>query len=418
MNHINMNVEEFGECWQLNEKRKNTEKSVYVLSETPQKRNKKEIVKNDNQYLMSSEKLWTNNLDELKSFIDLNERRPIYNKGTEKVLGAWLGNQLRNRKVEKNIMFNEDIRGLWDSFIKDYQQYFISNEELWTNNLTELKKFIDLNKRRPAYNKDTEKILSVWLCNQLRNRKTEKYNMFNEDIKNTWDIFIKDYEQYFLSTEKLWTDKLTELKNFIYLNKRRPKQKKNTEKVLGMWLNHQIKNRKTEKNIMLNEDIKSTWDSFIKNYEQYFISNEELWNNNLIKLKTFIDLNERRPSEKKETEKVLEGWLSTQLRNRQAKKYNMSNEDIRNEWDTFIKDYKQFFISNEELWTNNLTKLKTFIDLNKQRPKNGGKKIEKVLSRWLYNQLKNRKTEKKSMLNEDIRSVWDSFIKDYKNIFN
>ena len=115
---------------------------------------------------------------------------------------------------------------------------------------------------------------------------------------------------------------------------------------------------------------------------------------------------------------MLEGWLSTQLRNRQAKKYNMSNEDIRNEWDTFIKDYKQFFISNEELWTNNLTKLKTFIDLNKQRPKNGGKKIEKVLSRWLYNQLKNRKTEKKSMLNEDIRSVWDSFIKDYKNIFN
>ena len=134
---------------QLNEKRKNTEKSVYVLSETPQKRNKKEIVKNDNQYLMSSEKLWTNNLDELKSFIDLNERRPIYNKGTEKVLGAWLGNQLRNRKVEKNIMFNEDIRRLWDSFIKDYQQYFISNEELWTNKLTELKSFIDFNKTIP-----------------------------------------------------------------------------------------------------------------------------------------------------------------------------------------------------------------------------------------------------------------------------
>ena len=55
------------------------------------------------------------------------------------MLGEWLCNQLKNRKAEKYIMINEDIRGSWDSFIKDYQQYFISNKELWTNNLTELK---------------------------------------------------------------------------------------------------------------------------------------------------------------------------------------------------------------------------------------------------------------------------------------
>ena len=45
-------------------------------------------------------------------------------------------------------MSYEDIRGLWDSFVKDYQQYIMSNEELWANNLDELKVFIDLNKRR------------------------------------------------------------------------------------------------------------------------------------------------------------------------------------------------------------------------------------------------------------------------------
>ena len=91
---------------------------------------------------ISNEELWTNNLSELKIFIDLNKRRPNISKETEKVLYSWVSTQLVNRKAKKKIMLNEDIRGLWDIFIKDYQQYFISNEELWTNNLTELKAFL------------------------------------------------------------------------------------------------------------------------------------------------------------------------------------------------------------------------------------------------------------------------------------
>ena len=76
-------------------------------------------------------------------------------------------------------------------------QYFLSNEELWNNRLTELKTFIDLNERRPSEGKETEEVLGIWLNCQLENRKKEKNNMFNKDIKNTWDSFIKDYNQYF-----------------------------------------------------------------------------------------------------------------------------------------------------------------------------------------------------------------------------
>ena len=94
-------------------------------------------------------------------------------------------------------MLNEYIRSLWDSFIKNYKQYFISNEELWTNNLDELKVFIDLNKRRPRKKKGTEKVLGGWLGTQLKNRKTEKQIMINEDTRGSWDSFIKDYKQYF-----------------------------------------------------------------------------------------------------------------------------------------------------------------------------------------------------------------------------
>ena len=179
MSSININMEEVEQ--RLN-KRKNTEE--YVLFRTQIKRNRHislfEI--EYGQYFISNEELWTNNLTELKTFIDLNERRPSRSKETEKVLGIWLNNQLDNRKAKKNSMLNEDIINMWDSFIKDYQQYFISNEELWTNKLTELKTFIDLNKRRPIYNKKTENVLYMWLSTQLSIRKTEKQIMLNKSI--------------------------------------------------------------------------------------------------------------------------------------------------------------------------------------------------------------------------------------------
>ena len=270
-----MHIEEFEECKQLNEqrlnKRKNAERFVCALSGIPQKRNKKKCVKNDNQYFLSNEELWINKLTEIKVFIDLNERRPSQIKKTEKVLSGWLCNQLKNRKAKKNIMLNANIRSLWDSFIKNYKQYFLSNEELWISKLDELKSFIDLTEQKPSLIK--EKVLNLWMNTQLKNRKTEKQIMLNADIRNTWDNFIKNYKQYFLSNEELWNNNLIELKTFIDLNERRPNNNKKTEKVLYAWLYYQLINRKTNKQIMLNEDIRNIWDSFLKDYEQYFILN-------------------------------------------------------------------------------------------------------------------------------------------------
>ena len=416
MSSINTNMEEVKQ--KLN-KRKNTEEHVCVLFGTEIKRNRhtRSLKIEYSQYFISNKELWTDNLTKLKTFIDLNKRRPAYNKESEKVMYKWLSHQLDNIKTKKEIRSNEDIRGLWDSFIKDYQQYFLSNEELWTNKLTELKAFIDLNKRRPSQVKETEKVLGSWVSTQLSNRKAKKDIMSNENIRNTWDSFIKDYEQYFLSNEELWTNNLTELKSFIDLNKRRPSQVKESEKVLNEWVDTQLENMKIKKQIMINEDIRGMWGSFIKDYSQFFLSNEELWTNNLTELKAFIDLNKRQPIEEKETEKMLCLWLSNQLKNRKPKKYIMLNKDIRGLWDSFIKDYDQYIMANGELWNNNLTELKAFIDLNKRRPKKG-QETEKIMYSWLIKQLLNRKEKKQIMYNEDIRNTWDSFTKDYKQYFN
>ena len=371
----------------------------------------------NNQNIMNNKNIkqltWTNNLTKLKAFIDLNERRPNKNKEIEKVMYSWVNTQLANRKTKKDIMSNENIRGLWDNFIKDYEQYFLSNKELWTIKLDELKSFIDLNKRRPLEKKKIEKVLTSWLSTQIKNRKTEKQIMLNEDIRNVWDNFIKDYNQYFLSNEELWTNNLTELKTFIDLNKRRPTKGKDTEKIMGAWMDAQLGNRKKRKYNMINENIRGLWDSFIKDHKQYIMSNKKLWTNNLDNLKSFIDLNERRPNRSKETEKVMGAWMDTQLGNRKERKYIMINEDIRNTWNSFIKDYQQYIMSNEELWINNLDNLKSFIDLNERRP-NKSKKTEKIMAAWLSKQLTNRKAENQIMNNEDIIGLWDGFIKDYQ----
>ena len=127
---MNTNIDKFEQLTENKQrlnKRKNTEEFAYVLLKIQQKRNRKEIIKNDNQYSLLNKELWTNNLTKLKTFIDLNERRPNNNKKTEKVLYAWLYYQLINRKTNKQIMLNEDIRNIWDSFLKDYEQYFILN---------------------------------------------------------------------------------------------------------------------------------------------------------------------------------------------------------------------------------------------------------------------------------------------------
>ena len=68
MSYININ----NENKQRLNKRKNTEEYICVLLETQLKRNKKEIVKKYNQYLILNKELWTNNLTKLKAFIDLN----------------------------------------------------------------------------------------------------------------------------------------------------------------------------------------------------------------------------------------------------------------------------------------------------------------------------------------------------------
>ena len=89
---------------------------------------------------------------------------------------------------------------------------------------------------------------------------------------------------------------------------------------------------------MKNLEIYNKWSKFIEKYKEYFISNEEEWNNNLNKVKEYIDVNNKRPAgcDKNENIKVLGSWIGTQLKNYKTKTFCMANLEIYNEWSKYF----------------------------------------------------------------------------------
>jgi hypothetical protein len=71
-----------------------------------------------------------------------------------------------------------------------------------------------------------------------------------------------------------------------------------------------------------------------------------VWKNNLNLVKNYIDKNKMRPStESKNIEiKKLGNWLNAQNQNYKNNKYIMKDKNIKEMYENFIKEYKEYFI--------------------------------------------------------------------------
>jgi antitoxin component HigA of HigAB toxin-antitoxin module len=310
-------------------------------------------------YFESNEESWIKRLEEVKKYIDENNKRPSNNDKNKdiKILGAWISNQQNNYKKKEQIMSNEEIYDQWTEFINDlqYKAYFESNEDLWIKQLEQVKKYIDENKARPSTkNKDAQiKQLGIWISTQQKNYKKKTEIMKNEEIYDQWTDFINDiqYKAYFESNEESWVKQLEQVKKYIDENNKRPSESdKNKDiKQLGKWISHQQKNYKKKEQIMKNEEIYNFWTNFINDiqYKAYFESNEESWVKQLEEVKKYIDENKARPStiNKNKQIKILGAWINNQQNNYKKKEKIIKNEEIYNFWTNFINDenYKAYF---------------------------------------------------------------------------
>jgi hypothetical protein len=87
-----------------------------------------EIINNPQykKYFDSYEDKWIQTLNQVKIYIDENNKRPSQVDKNNKInkLGKWLSPQNKNYKNKIDIMKNENIRKLWEEFSNKYKDYF------------------------------------------------------------------------------------------------------------------------------------------------------------------------------------------------------------------------------------------------------------------------------------------------------
>jgi superfamily II DNA or RNA helicase/antitoxin component HigA of HigAB toxin-antitoxin module len=387
-------------------------------------------------YFLSNEEEWINNLEEVKKYIDNNNKKPSIEDENDyiKKIGNWLNTQKYNYKKKKDIMVNIEIYTKWYEFINNekYNKYFILNEDEWINNLEEVKKYIDKNNKRPNQkdkNKDIKK-LGIWIGTQQYNYNIKRRNMLNHEIYTKWTEFINNdkYKLYLVSKEDIWNQNLEKVKKYIDSNNKKPSNEDKNKDVKSMakFIYHQIENYKYKTNSMANTIMYNKWTEVINNdkYKLYLLSKEDIWNQNLEKVKKYIDNNNKKPSTEDSDKdiKQLGTWISNQLKNYKQKINIMSNLEIYNNYNEFINNdkYKTYFISNEDVWKQNLEKVKKYIDNNNKRPSRSDKNdIIKFLCNWIGTQQKIYKTKTTIMSNPEIYNLWTNFINDpkYKDYF-
>jgi hypothetical protein len=150
------------------------------------------------KYFISNNNEWKNKLIELKKYIDKNNKKPQFRDKNIDIdvrkIGSWSCDQQHNYINKQYIMSNETIYDTWTEFIthEKYKKYFTSNVDEWKNKLTEVKKYIDANNKKPSSaNKNIIiKQLGEWIHNQQYNYAKKLNIMLNEVVYDMWTKFI------------------------------------------------------------------------------------------------------------------------------------------------------------------------------------------------------------------------------------
>ena len=375
-------------------------------------------------YFIDENEKWFGILDEVKSFIFINKRRP--NKETklcdvEKRLGQWIGSQVQKYNGKKYGM-NNNFRYAWSCFIDDYKEYLKTDDELWIDKLNELEQFININKKRPIYNSvdGNEKKIAQWLSTQ--NQLIVNNNM----IKKRYDLWIQfkeKYKEYLQNADERWNEYFNDLNKFIINNKRLPlgSAKYIDEKSLNGWMQTQKFAYSNKDKGMVDTIRYNKWSEFINKYEEYFKTDEEIWDDRYDKLILFFEINKKRPNKRSnnEDEKNLGVFIGRNIKNYKEKKERMKIQKNYDKWTELINKYGDYFLTNEELWDEKIQNLKIFINLNLKLPNGKSKNDdEKSVGLWLSSQKRDYKNKSGGMKDEFRYLKWTQFLEEYKQYFD
>jgi ribosomal RNA-processing protein 8 len=359
---------------------------------------------------------WMNMLEKVKKYIDENGKRPAKESKNNivKKIGIWLGTQIYTHKRNISIMKNIKIRNCWETFIKNYNEYFITKKDLWLKNFIELEKFINDNKIIPSISLISdfaEKKIFNWMCSQKQNYNQNRGFVKDENLKKKWVELIKKYPQIIKSHCDIWFDRFKDCEDYVKKNNSRPP--KGTAEYRWITTNIVSYNKNTE--LMKYPDIKKKWEIFMKNYKTIFITNDDKWFNNFKKFEKYIIDEKKFPNSKNDETKFLAKWWSHQEEKILNKKLDEKKISIINK---IIKEYPEIFKKNNDIWNDQLKELKNFINENKKLPSQSKKDTQQDrISKWMQQQKMTYIKNDRIMKSPEIRSQWENFITEYQDYF-
>ena len=207
-------------------------------------------------------KTWNERLQELKEFIETNERLPLDSENN------WLKGQkssFRNGKLSRQQI--EELLQI-DENIFDYRF------KTWNERLQELKEFIETNGRLPLHSENKWHFAQKahYKKGKLSRQQIEELLQIDEDILKFKKVVVKT-----------WNERLQELKESIETNGRLPFHSENKwlETQKSSFRNGKLSQQQIEELLQIDENI--------------FDYRYRTWNERLQELKKFIEINGRLP---------------------------------------------------------------------------------------------------------------------------
>lgn len=351
---------------------------------------------------------WFERFEELKKFIDDNERRP--NKESinpdEKQSGHFMTNTIRNYKYNKDGMKKEDRRCLWEQFCKDYNKYMLSDDEIWFAKLSELIAYFDNNNKRPSEHSTK---IGKWLRHQIENYNS---NTMPENRIEKWEQFWNAHSKYFIGLQDKWFKKFNQYEQYIIKHESLPLASKS----LGRWGKD---NDKSINNGKMNNDRFNKWNELKQKYSEIF---QDVWFEKLIELSLFIKTYKKLPvysSTKTEKEKIIAQWNNKQIGDYKTKTQGMKDKIKYEKWTEHILLHNELYLTQEENWLINYEKTAEYMKNKKKRPsaKNSDENI-RALGSWLSNNLMKLTKKSKGFNSENEKYKFIDLILNYPDLFH
>jgi len=121
---------------------------------------------------------------------------------------------------------------------------------------------------------------------------------------------------------------------------------------------------------MKSAEMYKKFGKFMTENKEYIKSNEEIWEENLKKLKEYIKSNRKRPSiiDKEEKIRQLGNWTKDQLRKYKKRINIMRKEEYYKKWGELEEEYKEYLEDSKETWYRKYKNLKRYIEENNKLP--------------------------------------------------